>query len=179
MAEEIVLEQDIKPQQPKHEGVTPRGNTVADMLSDRNGNLPSQEKLQEFQNRLMGRSKDFSKLSNEEKEKIMFQEMINWHFDQMPSIESMKKEIEEHPLTFEVKSLNENDVVGYKNQHVNLKSENVKLTVVSDGKTIKFNNRELMEQYRQALNNKDKKQNETPDVQKRGAQTHSSRVFED
>lgn len=183
---EIVLEESTNsnvnnsanghPNQPK---VVPRDNTIAGMLTDRNGVPPSPEKLQEFQNRLMGRSKDFSKLPKEEKERIMFQEMQDWHFSQMPSIEQMKKEIQQHPLTFEVKSLNPNDTKGYKNQHINILSENVKLTIVSDGKTIKFNNKELLEQYREAVNKKEHPENQATEVQKRGAESHSTRVFED
>ena len=97
----------------------------------------------------------------------------------MPKIEDMKKELEKNPLTFEVKSLNSNDTKGYQNQHVNILSENVKLTIVSDGKTINFNNKELLEQYRQAINKQKNPKKQISDVQARGAETHSNRVFDD
>ena len=74
MAEGFVLEEISNKSEPqvKHEGVVPRGNSIAAMLSDRNGNPPTQEQLQAFQNKLMGRNENFAKLSREEKEKIMF-----------------------------------------------------------------------------------------------------------
>ena len=172
MAEGFVLEEISNKSEPqvKHEGVVPRGNSIAAMLSDRNGNPPTQEQLQAFQNKLMGRN---------ENEKIMFKEMQDWHFSQMPKIEDMKKELEKNPLTFEVKSLNSNDTKGYQNQHVNILSENVKLTIVSDGKTINFNNKELLEQYRQAINKQKNPKKQVSDVQARGAETHSNRIFDD
>jgi hypothetical protein len=105
--------------------------------------------------------------------------MQDWHFSQMPKIEDMKKELEKNPLTFEVKSLNSNDTKGYQNQHVNILSENVKLTIVSDGKTINFNNKELLEQYRQAINKKENSKNQVSNAQARGAESHSTRVFDD
>ena len=181
MAEGFVIEEIANNYEPqvKHEGVVPRDNTVAAMLSDRNGNPPSQEQLQAFQNKLMGRNENFAKLSKDEKEKIMFKEMQDWHFSQMPKIEDMKKELEKNPLTFEVKSLNPNDTKGYQNQHVNILSENVKLTIVSDGKSINFNNKELLEQYRQAINNKENPKKQISNVQERGAESHSTRVFDD
>lgn len=182
MAEFVLEEPNMKPQQStnqQHRSNSPRGNSISELLADRNGVPPTEKELQDFQNRLMGRSKDFSKLSQAEKERIMFEEMQNWHFSQMPSIDAMKKEIAEHPLTFEVKSLNESDTKGYNNQHINILSENVKLTVVSDGKTIKFNNKELLNEYREAVNKQNNKSKEISEVQKRGVQAHSSRVFED
>ena len=181
MAEGFVLEEISNKSEPqvKHEGVVPRGNSIAAMLSDRNGNPPTQEQLQAFQNKLMGRNENFAKLSREEKEKIMFKEMQDWHFSQMPKIEDMKKELEKNPLTFEVKSLNSNDTKGYQNQHVNILSENVKLTIVSDSKTINFNNKELLEQYRQAINKQKNPKKQVSDVQARGAETHSNRIFDD
>jgi len=53
------------------------------------------------------------------------------------------------------------------------------LTIVSDGKTINFNNKELLEQYRQAINKKENQKNQVSNVQARGAETHSTRVFDD
>ena len=58
-------------------------------------------------------------------------------------------------------------------------SENVKLTIVSDGKTINFNNKELLEQYRQAINKQKNPKKQVSDVQARGAETHSNRIFDD
>lgn len=156
-----------------------RGNKISDLLSDRNGNPPSQEELQRFQNKLMGRSANFDKLPQAEKERIMFQEMQDWHFQNMPSIEAMKKEIAQNPLHYEVKSLESSDTKGYGNQHINILQENVNLTVVSDGKTLKFNNKELLETYRTALNKEKEKDHGANEVQKRGAVAHSTRVFED
>ena len=65
MAEGFVLEEISNKSEPqvKHEGVVPRGNSIAAMLSDRNGNPPTQEQLQAFQNKLMGRNENFAKLS--------------------------------------------------------------------------------------------------------------------
>ena len=170
-----------KPTQPmnKNRSSNPRGNSISELMADRNGVPPTQEELQAFQNKLMGRSENFSKLPQSEKERLMFEELTSWHFNQMPSIEAMKKEIAENPLTFEVKSLDPNDTKGYNNQHINILSENVKLTVMSDGKTIKFNNKKLLEEYRDAINKKENKSKEPSEIQKRGAQAHSSRVFED
>ena len=48
---------------------------LSSILKDRNGELPPIEVLQEIQNRLMGRPENFSKLSNDEKEKIIFKEI--------------------------------------------------------------------------------------------------------
>jgi len=158
---------------------TARDMSVAGLMSDRNGTPPTPEQMKEMQNRIMGRAPNFDKLPQAEKEKVMFQELQNWHFSQMPSIEEMKADIEKHPLTCEVKSFNEDDVKGYKNQHINLLAGNVSLSVVSDGKTIKFNNAELLEQYRNAVQNKENKENNMSDLQKRGQTSHSSRSFDD
>lgn len=156
----------------------PRGNTIGDLMADRNGNPPSKEDMQEMQNRLMGRDPNFANLSNERKEQIMMEELQKWFFKDMPSIEKMKEELKAHPLTYEVKSFEKSDTVGYKNQHINILSENVALTVVSDGKTINFNNKELLEQYRKAINNKSG-DNDKDDIQSRGQVSHSTREFND
>ena len=176
---EFVLDESNGHEIKRAKSSTARGNDMASLMADRNGVPPTQEQLQEFQNNLMGRHKDFSKLPREEKERIMFKELENWYFSKMPSIEDMKKDIEKHPLTCSVNSFNESDVKGVNNQHINIKSENVKLTVVSNGKTITFNNRELLEQYRQAVNNQKNNDKGASEVQKRGAISHNSRVFED
>ena len=47
------------------------------------------------------------------------------------------------------------------------------------GKTINFNNKELLEQYRQAINKKENSKNQVSNVQARGTETHSTRVFDD
>ena len=158
---------------------SPRGNGISDLLADRHGNPPSQEELQKFQNRLMGRDPNFHKLPQAEKERILFQEMQDWHFQNMPSIEAMKKEVAEHPLNYEVKSLDSSDTKGYGNQHINILQENVRLTVVSDGKTLKFNNKELLEEYRNALNKEKELKKGASEVQQRGTIAHNTRVFED
>lgn len=157
----------------------PRGNSIRDLMTDRNGNPPTVEQMQDMQNRLMNRDPNFSNLPKEKKEKIMFEELQNWFFKDMPSIEQMKEEVKKHPLTYEVKSLEKQDTVGYKNQHINLLSEDVTLTVVSDGKKINFNNKELLEQYRNAVNNQEIAKDSISDVQARGVASHSSRKFDD
>ena len=45
--------------------------------------------------------------------------------------------------------------------------------------TINFNNKELLEQYRQAINKQKNPKKQVSDVQARGAETHSNRVFDD
>ena len=74
MAEGFVLEEISNKSEPqvKHEGVVPRGNSIAAMLSDRNGKPPTQKQHHAYQNKIMGRIKNFAKLSREEKEEIMF-----------------------------------------------------------------------------------------------------------
>lgn len=150
------------------------------ILSDRKGQLPTQEELQEIQNRIMGRSANFSKLSREEKEKIMFEEIQNWHFSNMPSIEEME-ENRKKEMIVQVDSLNKADLYGPNKPHINIKSENVKLEIASDGRTIRFNNREVLSQYRDALRNqKDKTIEKQKEIKKiNDAQTmHEERVFE-
>lgn len=186
MADEFVLESETIPkttQNNTNDNINlrkenARGNNISSLMADRHNNPPSQEELQKFQNRLMGRSENFSKLPKEEKEKIMFQELQNWYFDSMPSIDDMKKELEKNPLTCEVNSLNPEDTKGINNQHINLKSQNVRLTVVSDGKTITFNNDKLLSEYRAAVKKENEKKNDMSDVKKRGQELHDYLVFE-
>jgi hypothetical protein len=176
---ENINNQNKQMQNNTHRSNSPRGNGISDLLADRYGNPPSQEELQRFQNRLMGRDPNFHKLPQAEKERILFQEMQGWHFQNMPSIETMKKEVAEHPLNYEVKSLESGDTKGYGNQHINILQENVRLTVVSDGKTLKFNNKELLEEYRNALNKEKELKKGASEVQQRGTIAHNTRVFED
>jgi len=150
------------------------------MMANRLGEPPKLEDLQELQNRLMGRSENFSKLSNAEKEKILFEEMENWHFSKMPKIEDLQKEFKEKHVTYEVDSLdNPESLKGVGAPHINIKAESVRLAVMSDGKTITFNNKELLEQYR---NNIEKKNNEvlntTKSAQNLCSKAHDERKFE-
>ncbi|MGL4949699.1 MAG: hypothetical protein ACRC5M_04895 [Anaeroplasmataceae bacterium] len=156
-----------------------RTNSITGLLADRNGNPPTQQELEQFQNRLMNRGDDFHKLSQADKEKIMFDEMVNWHFSTMPSIEQMKAEMLKNPVRYEVPSLNKEDNAGRNRTHINLKNENVDLVVISDGKTIKFNNKEKLEEYRQALKSSKEAKEDLTEVQKRGQIMHNERVFDE
>lgn len=150
---------------------------LSSILKDRNGEPPPIEVLQEIQNRLMGRPENFSKLSNDEKEKIIFKEIEDYHFSKMPKIEELEKEFKDNFVSYNVDSLNKENLVGLGNPHINIKAQNVKLSVLSDGKTIVFNNKELLEEYRKNINNKnneDKKQNK---IQEFGETAHNDRVF--
>ena len=120
------------------------------IMSNRNGVPPTTEQLQEIQNKIMGRAPNFSSLPREEKEKIMFDEIQNYHFSHMPSLEELQKENKKEMIV-EVDSLNKADLVGVDKPHINIKSEQVRLEIASDGRTITFNNQEVLSQYREAL----------------------------
>lgn len=149
------------------------------IMSDRTGKPPTVEQLQDIQNRIMGRSANFKNLSKEEKEKIMFDEIQRYHFDNMPPLEKLIKENENQ--TLQVDSLDKADLVGPNKPHINIKAKNVRIEIASDGKTITFNNQEVLQKYREALANKNKTMTEEQKkaVKANNAQQiHDSREFE-
>lgn len=154
---------------------------ISELMRDRNGELPPIEKLQEIQNKIMGRSADFSKLSNEEKEKIIFKEIEDYHFKNMPSIEEMQKEVKNNYLTYTVEDINDpTKTVGLGNPHINIKQENIRLNILADSKTITFNNKELLEEYRKKMNENTSKESDKniSKAQMYGEIAHNERVFE-
>ena len=122
------------------------------IMSDRNGKPPTTEQLQEIQNKIMGRVPNFSSLPREQKEKIMFDEIQNYHFSHMPSLEELEAE-NKKAMVVQVDSLNKADLVGTDKPHINIKAQNVRLEIASDGKTITFNNQEVLAKYREAVKN--------------------------
>lgn len=153
---------------------------LKNITADRNGNERSLEELQAIQNRIMGRDPNFANLPAAKKEEIMFKEIQDWHFSQMPSLETLREEFNK-PVTVEVDSLNKSDTVGVGNPHVNLKANNVRLEIASDGKTITFNNQEELQKYREAVKNQNKI-NSKKEVEVRkataAAELHEDRDFE-
>ena len=148
--------------------------------SDRNGQPRTLEELQEIQNRIMGRDPNFSKLPAAEKEKIMFRELQDWQFSQMPSLKELEEEFKK-PVTVSVDSLDKADTVGTDKPHINLKSNNVRLEIVSDGRTITFNNHDELVKYREAVKKQNENANKKTTVEikaKIASDLHDSREFE-
>jgi hypothetical protein len=160
-----------------------RGNLFKELTTDRFGKSLSQKELIRLQEQFNGRGEDFQKLSPQEKSQYLLRELQNYHLNGFQPLEEVRKEVSNRPVEIEMNG----EEKGPNAPHVNLKAENVALSISSEGgRVIHFNNREALSKYREAINNK---KNNIPAVknasnptaqntQYKGINEHKTRKFE-
>ena len=154
-AEDFVIEEQegIGNKVVMKEGVDP-AKFVGQMATDRRGEQLSVEQMRELQNRIMKRPRDFESWPQTKKTEYLLNELQNYYLNQLPPIDEMKKQSD--AIVREVSIDDDTNIKGVKAPRINIKSKQVALTLISDGKTITFNNQEALDAYREAIKRKNK-----------------------
>jgi hypothetical protein len=119
----------------------------------------------------VGRDESYKRLSPQEKADFLLQEWEKGLISNMPDLESTKKEFYGRTHSLEVDESKDK----IHNTHINIKAGQTRLIIASEGgKVITINNKEALEEYRQALINSGKK---TDDSKQAASKLHSSRNF--
>jgi hypothetical protein len=119
----------------------------------------------------LGRSPEYQKMSPQEKADFLLKEWETSLISGMPSLETTKKEFYDKMHTIEI----DESKSKLENTHVNIKAGKMRLVISSEGgKIITINNREALEDYRQALINGGKKKEGVEETSKT---LHNSRKF--
>lgn len=122
---------------------------LTEITKDRNGNPMGVTEMRQLQNRLMNRPADFAKWGIDQQNDYLLRELSEYHLNQLPPLEELKA-LHAKQVTPVIVD-NDTNIHALDAPRVNIKAEHVALSLVSDGKTITFNNRQALEDYRAAL----------------------------
>ena len=126
-----------------------------DIVRDRKGQPLSVDEMRNIQNRLMKRPADFEKWSIPKKNDYLLKELQDYSLGQLPSLEELQ-ELNKKMIPHIVVD-GETNIHALNAPRVNLKAENVNLTLTADGKTLTFNNQQALAQYRESIRLKNEK----------------------
>lgn len=135
-----------------------------------NGTLTMEQKNY-LRDRFMGLDKDQTNLSGQEKADMFLRAWEKSLINNMPNLEEVKKEFYDKTHSIEIDESKDR----IQNTHINMKQKNMRLIIASEGgRVITINNREALEEYRTAVQNAGK----INDQEKiKGGVLHNSREF--